>query len=147
MINVLETHGFGDTQWLFRKESSARDLLTIFTSTWIRAICMGHKIGLYLSDIFGAFDRVDKDFLMKKFYNICVSAQFLDFFNSYLEARLGRITIEGVYSDVFDLCNTICQGIVLGLPFWNVFFHDDIGIAQKIGGNVSIFADDLSIFK
>ena len=122
LISFLEKHGYGNAQWAFRKESSARDLLLVLVSTWIRKICMGRKIGLYLSDIAGAFDRVDKDCLMLNFFSIGVSDQFLDFLNSYLEPRIGRVTVEGAYSDTFDLCNMIYQGTVLGPPLWNVFF-------------------------
>ena len=76
----LQLHGYGDAQWAFRKESSARDLLTILSSTWIKSICMGKKIGLNLNDIAGACDRVDKEYLLIKFYSIGISDKFLIYF-------------------------------------------------------------------
>ena len=44
LISFLEAHGFGDSQWAFRRESSARDLLTVLTATWIRELYKGRKI-------------------------------------------------------------------------------------------------------
>ena len=63
LIAHLQSYGFGDHQWAFRKMSSARDLLTVCVSSWILAICKGCKVGLYLGGITAAFDRVFKDFL------------------------------------------------------------------------------------
>lgn len=55
--------------------------------------------------------------------------------------------VEGALSDSFDLSNMIYQGTVLGPPLWNAFFHDVVAAAEKYGGQASIFADDLNIFK
>ena len=56
LIPFLENQGFGDAQWAFRKKASSRDLVTILIAKWVLAICEGSKIGIYLSDISGAFD-------------------------------------------------------------------------------------------
>ena len=39
------------------------------------------------------------------------------------------------------------QGTVLGPPLWNLFFADVVDAAESKGGNASIFADDLNVFK
>ena len=44
----------------------------------------GKKIGLYLSDIAGALDRVSRHLLMGKFAQLGLPATFLDFLNSFL---------------------------------------------------------------
>ena len=56
LVAFLEARGFGDAQWAFRKKSSARDLVTIYAAKWVLLICRGFRVGLYLSDIFVAFD-------------------------------------------------------------------------------------------
>lgn len=101
----------------------------MLTGTWIRAICTGHRIGAYFSDITGAFDRVDRIYMLGKLQNIGVNHFFLDFIASYLEPRVGRVTVEGAYSNVFDICDMVYQGIVFGPPLWNAFFHDIEGPA------------------
>ena len=42
--------------------------------TWILAICSGQKIGAYLSDITGAFDRVFKIYMLAKLHFFFVYA-------------------------------------------------------------------------
>ena len=52
------TDAFGDRQFAYRKGHSARDLLFLLTYDWLMAMHLGFKIGIFLSDISGAFDRV-----------------------------------------------------------------------------------------
>ena len=60
--------------------------------------------------------------MLAKLCSVGVADVFLDFLNSYLEPRVGRVAIENVLSDVMLLCDTIFQGTVLGLVFWITFF-------------------------
>ena len=147
LIDYLQKFGFGKAQWAFQRAAGARDLLTVLSAKWIRAICMGRKIGAYFSDIAGAFDRVDKEWLMAKLYNLGVNDTFLDFLNSYLEPRIGRVSVESIFSESFILCNMVYQGTVLGPCLWNAFFNDVHEPASSQGGYASIFADDLNVFK
>ena len=147
LIAFLEAHGFGSAQWAFRKKSSARDLSLVCVSRWSLAFCRKCKMGAYLGDISGAFDRVFKDFLLAKLSSVGVADVFLDFLNSYLEPRVGRVAIEDVLSDAMTLCDSIFQGTVLGPALWNPFFHDVVGPASFAGEEVALFADDLTSFK
>ena len=58
LMPFLERTTFGTNQWAYRKRHSAKDLAFLCISRWILQICTGHKVGVYLSDISGAFDRV-----------------------------------------------------------------------------------------
>jgi hypothetical protein len=147
LIAHLQSHGFGDHQWAFRKMSSARDLLTVCVSAWILAFCRGCKVGLYLSDITAAFDRVFKDFLMAKLLSAGVANVFLDFLSSYLEPRVGRVAVGGVLSDLITLDDMVFQGTVLGPVLWNTFFNDVADAASWHGGTPETFADDLAVHK
>jgi hypothetical protein len=110
-------------------------------------ICSGYKIGIYLSDISGAFDKVFKDFMLAKLHSVGVPDVFLDFLNAYLEPRLGYVTVESALSEVFHICDTVFQGTVLGPTLWNVFFHDVSNAACIHNGTEKLFADDLNVFK
>ena len=123
---------------------SARDLVTALMMSWILAICTGYKIGGYLGDITGAFDRVFKDYLLAKLCSAGVGDQFLNFLLSYLQPRRAVVVVEGVASDEFEIANQVFQGTVLGPPLWNTFFSDVTQPAASTGGDPSIFADDLS---
>ena len=73
LISHLQQHGFGKSQWGFRKRCSSRDLVLASVARWILSICKGKKIGLYLGDITGAFDKVFKDYLIAKLHSCGVS--------------------------------------------------------------------------
>lgn len=122
LFSYLEEYCFGESQWAFRKESSVRDLLTVLVSTWIRAIGFGFEIGGYFNDVAGVFDRADKEYIMMNFFSIGVSDQFLDSLNSYFEPRIGRVIVEGVFSDTFDLCNMI-YALHYGMHFFMILLE------------------------
>ena len=98
--------------------------LVLCVCRWVLKVCTGHKIGVYLSDISGAFDRVFKEFLMAKLYRAGLPDFYLNFLSSYLEPRIGKVAVEGTLSDLFELSNTVLQGTVLGPTLWNTFFGD-----------------------
>ena len=91
---------------------------------WVLLICQGKKIGFYLSDIAGAFDRVSRHLLMGKLAQLGLPATFLDFLNSFLLPREGRVRVEDALSDVMLLCDMVFQGRVLGPPLYYAFFAD-----------------------
>jgi hypothetical protein len=140
----LEKRGFGDAQWAFRKKSSARDMITIYVAKWVLAICSGKKIGLYLSDISGAFDKVSRVLLIGKLSQVGLPDTFLDFLNSYLSQREGFVRVEGALSEAMVLANMVFQGTVLGPSLWNAFFADVATEIPTGSQEVNPFADDLS---
>ena len=71
----------------------------------------------------------------------------MNFLNSYLSPRDAQVVVEGVSSDVFEICNTVIQGTVLGPPLWNVLFNDMTQPAASLGGTPFVFADDLNVFR
>jgi len=114
LTRFLQQQGYGDAQWAFRKMSSARDLVTVYVAQWVLLICQGRKIGLYLSDISGAFDKVSRCLLIGKLSQIGLPSTFLDFLNSYLLSREGFVRVEGAMSEAMLLINMVFQGTVLG---------------------------------
>jgi len=79
LVTFLHSGKFGPHQWAFTPGFSARDLVTALVMSWILAICTGHKVGTYLGNISGAFDRVYKDYLLAKLQAAGVGVQFLNF--------------------------------------------------------------------
>ena len=145
LTSFLEQHGYGNAQWAFRKKCSARDMVLMCVARWVLLICQGKKIGLYLSDIAGAFDRVSRHLLMGKLAQLGLPATFLDFLNSFLLPREGRVRVEGALSDVMLLCDMVFQGTVLGPPLWNTFFADVADHVPQGRQQIELFADDLSV--
>ena len=145
LTRFLEQHGYGDAQWAFRKMSSARDLVTVYVAQWVLLICQGRKIGLYLSDISGAFDKVNRCLLIGKLSQIGLPSTFLDFLNSYLVTREGLVRVEGAVSEVMLLSNMVFQGTVLGPSLWNAFFGDVSVSVPQGSQEIKLFADDLTV--
>ena len=63
------------------------------------------KIGGYLGDISGAFHRVFKIYILAKLYAAGVDSRYLNFLESYLSPRKGRVVVQGSFSDEIDLEN------------------------------------------
>ena len=145
LIHHLQLHAFGSSQWAFTKGRSARDLSTLCVCRWLLHICSGSKIGIYLSDISGAFDRVFKEFLIAKLQRAGIGEMYLKFLNAYLEPRVGRVAVAGIFSELFELSDNVFQGTVLGPTLWNTFFADVSDAATLKGGQEELFADDLHV--
>jgi len=147
LVPFLQRSAFGSNQWAFTTGLGARDLITMLMLSWILEVCLGRKIGAYLSDISGAFDKVFKPYLLAKLQGYGVGETCLRFLDSYLSPRVGRVVVQGQFSDAMRLANTVFQGTVLGPPLWNTFFADVATPASSTGGKEAMFADDLNVFK
>ena len=147
LVPLLKRTAFGTTQWAFTTGLSARDLITMLVMDWVLAVCMGKKIGGYLSDISGAFDRVCKEYLLAKLHGYGVGTDFLNFLDAYLSPRVGQVVVHGARSELMEIANSVFQGTVLGPPLWNIFFADVGTSASSTGGAEHKFADDLNVFQ
>jgi len=105
----------------------------------------GQKIRIYLSDISGAFDKVDTKMFIQKLEAAGVNDCLLRFFKAYLAPRKGIVLAEGERSDPIDLSDMVFQGTVLGPKLWNIYFKD----VDKTNpdGRSRKFADDLTMSK
>ena len=117
----LQTTAFGKNQWAFTPGLGSRDLVTKLIMEWILAICSGKKVGAYLSDISGAFDKVCKEYLLSKLNAAGVGSVYLNFLDAYLSPRQGQVVVEGEFSDLFEIADSVFQGTVLGPCLWNTF--------------------------
>ena len=108
--------------------------------SWLLSFQRRLKVGVYLGDISGAFDRVDaKRFLHKlRRRGVC---------DKLLAPRLARVAVDGAFSMEFVLQNMVFQGTVLGPSLWNVYFADVHVPAEKNGARERRFAHDLSASK
>ena len=147
LITFLQRTAFGKSQWAFTPGLGSRDLVTKLVMECILSICSDKKIGAYLSDMSGAFDRVCKEYLLAKLQAVGVGSVYLNFLDAYLSPRQGQVVIEGEFSEMFEIANSVFQGTVLGPPLWNTYFADVSAPAASTGGSESKFADDLNVFQ
>ena len=115
--------------------------------TWLRDFQRRRKTGIFLSDISGAFDRVDAGKMIKKVRRTGVCEPLVQLFADYLQPRQANVGVDGVLSYEFVLRNMVFQGTVLGPSFWNIFFSDVHGPAESTGCRERRFAGDLSMSK
>ena len=147
LVPFLRRTAFGQNQWAFTAGLSSRDLVTMLMMSWILAICSGKKVGAFLSDISGAFDKVFKPYLLAKLQGHGVGPEVLNFLDAYLAPRTGQVCVQGVLSEIMRIDNSVYQGTVLGPPLWNAFFADVAVPASSTGGEEGMFADDLNVFQ
>ena len=81
-------------------------MIALLLSKWMLAMNSGKKIGLYLSDISGAFDRVNAKLLMKKLARTGLSPSWLAFIESYLAPCEAVVVVEGYFIEVGYMLNT-----------------------------------------
>ena len=82
-------------------------MVTIYVAHWVLSICRGHKVGLYLSDISGAFDKVSRCLLIGRLSQLGVPSSYLDFLNSFLLYREGRVCVEEALAEAMHLTNIV----------------------------------------
>ena len=127
---------FGPAQFAYRKEHGARDAVLYYTLSWICGLNTGCNIGVYCSDVQGAFDKVDADILMGKLFALGLDAQMLSVIRSWLRDRRGFVIVGGAQS---RLRNMVFQGTVWGPSVWNAFFGDCVVTIQSCGFDLFLY--------
>ena len=104
IVDFLENSGsWGKEQFAYRKNHSSSDMLALVCATWILAFHFKHKIGIFCSDIKGAFDRVKTTVLIQKCWLLGVPAQASAFLEAYLAERSAEVVVGGAFSEAFSL--------------------------------------------
>ena len=137
---------FDWNQFAYEKEKGARDALAYIVLTWIVALNSRCKIGVYCSDVSGAFDRVSTETLLKKLEAKGIHPFLLKLAASWLQSRKASVLVGGACSETFDLCNMVYQGTALGPILWNIFFSDADKPIREAGFEEAFF-DDSNCFK
>ena len=107
----------------------------------------GDLVGLYCSDVSGAFDRVSRPRLVSKLELLGLHPSLSAFLASWLEDRVSEVVVGGQCSLQETLCDSVFQGTVLGPPLWNCFYKDARRAATAFDFTETVFADDFNCFK
>ncbi len=147
-IPKLEKMGvFGDRQFAYSAGKGHRDALALSVLSWILSLEKGNLVGLYCSDVSGAFDRVCEQRLTEKLKRAGLHPQVLRLLCSWLEPRTSAVVLDGQKSAPQTLKNSVYQGTVLGPPLWNIHYADAQVAVNAEGFSEVIFADDLNCSK
>ena len=145
--DLIRLGGFGQDQFAYRPDHGARDVILFLVLSWLLLFSSGKRIGLYCSDVQGAFDRVSTERLLKRLTCCRIHPQFLAVLKSWLQERKASVVVGGAKSEEFSMSNMVYQGTVLGPPLWNVFFCEAPLTLAALGFTNAMYADDLNSFK
>ena len=116
---VLDDAAFGAAQFAYRKKYGARDALLYYALSWV--VDLGCKVGVYLFDVSGAFDKVDAELLMSKLTSFVLHKRLLAVIRSWLRDRDGYVIVSGESARRINLRDIVFQGTVRGPQLWNAF--------------------------
>ncbi len=137
----------GPNQFAYVKGKGYKDTLAVNVCNWLLLMEQGHAVGLYCSDVSGAFDRVDRKRLGDKLRATGLHPRVVAVLESWLEDRLSRVVVGGEFSPEEPLTDSVFQGTVLGPVLWNLFYEDARLSVNRKGYEESVFADDFNCWK
>ncbi len=137
----------GDRQFAYTKGRGHRDALLFNIMQWLLWLEDGDHIALYCSDVYGAFDRVCKELLLRKICALRPPRCLAKLLRSWLDDRVSNVVVDGVFSKEMPLTDSVFQGTVLGPPLWNQHFADAKSAVRKHGFIETVYADDMNAFK
>jgi hypothetical protein len=138
---------FGESQFAYRKYHGSRDAVLFVILTWLRALALGRKIGIYCSDVSSAFDRVSSLILKRKMDCSVIHPDLVRVISEWLVGRIGEVIVQGSTSHAVRLSDMTFQGTVWGPALWNLFFSNAPLAVRRCGFKEVIFADDLNAFR
>ena len=87
------------------------DVLAWNVIAWISAFKNNRRVGLYCSDVSGAFDRVKKERLLEKMRAKGLHPSILKIVSSWLEEREFTVILDGVQSGWHELENLFTRAL------------------------------------
>ena len=144
---VEKVGAYGPRQFAYTKGMSYKDVLALNVCSWLSLMSRGFLVGVYCSDVSGAFDRVESTRLRAKLRAAGLHDHVVKFLSSWLEDRVSKVVVGGQASPAEPLTNSVFQGTVLGSPLWNLFYADARKSVEAKGYTESVFADDFNAWK
>ena len=135
---------YGPCQFAYGKGKGYKDALAVNVCHWLLRMERGELVGLFCSDVSGAFDRVDQHRLGRKLRAPGLHPLVIAFLMSWLEDRVSQVVVAEARSAAEQLTDSVFQGTMLGPVPWNIFYEDARRAANVLGFTESVFADDLN---
>ena len=92
------TGAYGPNQYAYAKHRGYKDVLAINVCSWLLLLEQGLAVGLFCSDVSGAFDRVSGTRLVKKLATSGLHPDLTGFLASWLDDRSSQVVIGGAAS-------------------------------------------------
>ena len=140
---LMENGHIGLQQFGFIKKSSTIDQLLELYHQIMSILDKQMLLKLFYLDISKAFDRVWTKGLIHKMKKMGVRGNLLKWFTSYLENRMQRVVLKGVFSVWSHIIAGVPQGSILG-PILYLLYAEDV--CEVIRCAIRTFADDTLLF-
>jgi hypothetical protein len=126
----------------FRNKRGTGTALAVATETIAKALKERSKVTLVLRDVKGAFDKVWKNGLKYKIWQLGMPVNFARTLCGFLDWRTALVKYGGAKSEVFRLRSGVPQGSVLSPTLYNIFLRDLPPAVNR--SKQVIYADDVS---
>ena len=134
-------------QSAYCKRHSTETALLRVHNDLLMAMDRQHVVLLVLLDLSAAFDTVDHTILLSRLnLSFRIRGTSLERFASYLSNRSQRVSLNGCYSDVFDVPHGIPQGSCLGPLLFTMYASKLFEVIKKHLPRIHAYADDTVIF-
>lgn len=144
VYNFLETqHLLSNSQYGYRVNRSTELSCTDFIQKVYEYLDKGKKVASLFFDLTSAFDIVNHKFLKTKLYQYGIRGNILNWIISYLTNRKIVVSIDGEFSDEYDVDMGVGQGSTLG-PLLFIIFINDLPFHLPTN-DIYIYADDTSV--
>ena len=140
--NIIQNGYLPEKQYGFRPQHSCSDLAMNVIGQAILSVNERKPFYLLQTDIAGAFDRVDRDHLVKRLTEAGVPPQLHRLLTNYLTERTFHVRVSGARSEIHHLDVGVVQGSGLGPVMWNIFFTPIFDATKDLSIG---FADDLNL--
>jgi hypothetical protein len=131
------------TQHGFRKGRSCLTNLLISQHSIMRIIDEKQSVDILYLDFQKAFDKVPHERLMKKVRKYGIGGKIGKWIKNWLQNRLQRVVINGVYSEWREVKSGVPQGSILGPLLFTLYIED---IDKGLKNCLLKFADDTKMW-
>ena len=132
-----------DSQHGFQpRKSTVTNLLTCLND-WTREQDKGKATDIIYLDFEKAFDKVPFKKLLYKLNHNGIRGSLNTWIGSFVQNRVYRVRVNGVFSPCHDVLSGVPQGSVLG-PLLFLVYISDLGKNAKT--NITFFADDTKLY-
>ena len=143
--NYLENNSLiMEQQSGFRKGYSCETALNFVIESWKNEMDSKNFVIAVFLDFKRAFETVDRGILLKKLSKYGIKNNELKWFESYLNARTQRTSVNNNISSANEVKTGVPQGSVMGVLLFLLYIND-INLAVK-NCRLCMFADDALLF-